>query len=334
MVRVFIRERASWIIMFGLSMGLLLFISYLDPSIAPSSAFYIVFLQSLLFLFFLFYRYLKETAYYKSLQEWDESSDPAGMKAAERPFEKMFQQKLQEQTLYAKKTVRQNLHSLEQEKDELLSWVHEMKTPLTAMHLILDRLEDTHAQSQLKYEWLRVHMLLDQQLYSKRLKFIENDLYVEVTDLKSAVFTEIKDLQAWCLQRDLGFNVHLKDEKVLTDAKWLGFILRQILTNAVKYSRSSDIEITSSVKAGSTVLKIKDYGRGIDPKDLPRIFEKGFTSAASHGENSATGMGLYLAKKAADALLINLSIQSYPGKGTTVTLLFPAENEFTRISGM
>ena len=97
--------------------------------------------------------------------------------------------------------------------------------------------------------------------------------------------------------KGIGFDVSLQAAEVLSDAKWLGFIIRQLLTNAVKYSSASDIHIESDLVADHVRLIIRDAGRGIDPKDMPRIFDKGFTSTTSHQDSAATGMGLYLTKK-------------------------------------
>src|SRR5699024_1845774 len=109
------------------------------------------------------------------------------------------------------------------------------KTPLTAMQLMIERVEDKKVKEQLKYEWLRTHLLLDQQLHQKRILFIENDLYIEQTILEPLIFQEIKALQAWCMRKGIGFDVSLQEETVLTDTKWLAFIIRQLLTNAIKY---------------------------------------------------------------------------------------------------
>ena len=81
-------------------------------------------------------------------------------------------------------------------------------------------------------------------------------------------------------------------------------------------------------KHEQTILEVKDSGRGIDPKDIPRIFDKGFTSTTKHQDHAATGMGLYLAKKAAKSLFIHIDVQSKLGTGTTFTLTFPKRNEF------
>ncbi|MNJ64673.1 Sensor histidine kinase GraS [compost metagenome] len=121
---------------------------------------------------------------------------------------------------------------------------------------------------------------------------------------------------------------------MLSDAKWLAFILRQLLTNAVKYSEAGDICVRSYRHEEHAILEVQDEGRGIDPRDLPRIFDKSFTSTTKHHDDKATGMGLYLAKKAARSLQIHIDVQSEPGAGTTVRLTFPQRNAFTHIQSM
>ncbi|KHE66928.1 ATP-binding protein, partial [Halobacillus sp. BBL2006] len=171
-------------------------------------------------------------------------------------------------------------------------------------------------------------------LHQKRMPFIENDLYVEQTDLEDLIFSEIKTLQSWCVQKGIGFDLDLEAASVLSDAKWLAFIVRQLLTNAVKYSETSDIHLHSFESEGRTVLIIKDEGRGIDAKDLPRIFNKGFTSTTQHQDHAATGMGLYLTKKIAQSLHIHIEVHSTLNEGTTFTLTFPKMNEFETIRGV
>jgi two-component system, OmpR family, bacitracin resistance sensor histidine kinase BceS len=220
------------------------------------------------------------------------------------------------------------------EKDELLSWIHEVKTPLTTMQLMIERMEDEPLKAQLQYEWLRIHLLLDQQLHQKRIPFIRNDLVIEVSALEPIIFQEIRALKSWCMQKGIGFDVSLKVTEVLSDSKWLGFIIRQLLTNAVKYSSASDIIVESELRDDHVRLTIQDSGRGIDPKDMPRIFDKGFTSTTSHQDSAATGMGLYLTQKVTDALLIRIQVESKPGIGTTFTLIFPKRNDFVSMTGM
>ncbi|WP_090909691.1 sensor histidine kinase [Paenibacillus sp. cl141a] len=334
MMMAYIRERLSWILLFVFLQLMLLFIAAVDAQIPFLPILYIVFLSTLFFLVFLFVRYNRETKFYKSLQAWDDTYDLAAISEPERPFEAIAMDMLSLQTERFKMESSMRLMEMQGEKDELLSWIHEVKTPLTTMQLMIERMEDETLKAQLQYEWLRIHLLLDQQLHQKRIPFIQNDLLIEVSALEPIIFQEIRGLKTWCMQKGIGFDVSLQAAEVLSDAKWLGFIIRQLLTNAVKYSSASDIHIESDLVADHVRLIIRDAGRGIDPKDMPRIFDKGFTSTTSHQDSAATGMGLYLTKKVAEALMIRIQVESKPGIGTTFTLIFPKRNDFVSITGM
>lgn len=334
MIKKYLVERRSWILFFLFLHGFIIAVSYFDPSIPLMPIVYIVFLSTLMFILFLIIRYHKETKYYKSIEAWENNLDITSIASPNSPFEHIVDTSVTEQTKRLQQSAAHNQIVLEQEKDELLSWIHEVKTPLTAMRLILDRLDDETIRSQLMYEWLRIHLLLDQQLHQKRLPFMENDLYFEHTDLKSIIIKEMIELQSWCIQKGIGFELNLEVQEVLSDAKWLAFIVRQLLTNAVKYSESSDIIIRSYVQNEQTILEVKDFGRGIDAKDMPRIFEKGFTSTVMHQDHSATGMGLYLADKAAKLLLIHIDVKSELGVGSSFSIIFPEHNQFHQITGM
>ncbi|GIO22205.1 sensor protein BceS [Oceanobacillus sp. J11TS1] len=264
----------------------------------------------------------------------DDDVDFISLREARTPFEKITETQLTEQAKHYKELLSDHLTHIEQEKDDLLSWIHEVKTPLTTMQLMMDRLEDEHLRTQLNNEWIRIHLLLDQQLHQRRIPFIKNDLYIEVTALEPLLYKEIKDLQSWCMQKGIGFDLSLQSTEVLTDAKWLSFMVRQLLTNAVKYSENADILLSSYLEEGHVRLEIQDAGRGIDPRDLPRIFDKGFTSTTSHHDNAATGMGLYLTKKVAASLAIEIDVQSTLGEGTTFTLTFPKKNAFVQLTSM
>ncbi|VXB78398.1 two-component sensor histidine kinase controlling resistance to antibiotics affecting the envelope (YtsA) [Bacillus altitudinis] len=334
MLQAFLKERRSWILFFLSLQLLILFVAYLDTTIPLASLFYIVLLSTLLFIVFLFFRYRKETAYYMQLKAWDENIDHQIRLKPSSPFEQIVQEAASEQIdRYRQMTAKQKT-ALEEEKDELLSWIHEVKTPLTAMHLMIDRITEQPLKSNMTYEWLRIHLLLDAQLHQSRIQHIENDLFIEKLDLQNMLTKEIKALQSWCMQKGIGFDLLLEERDVLSDTKWLSFMIRQVLTNAVKYSQSSDIIIESKQMNEQVVLTITDQGRGIDPRDVSRIFEKGFTSTRHHNDTASTGMGLYLTKKGADALHITIEVNSTLDQGTTFTFIFPKKNDFVHIASM
>ncbi|RDW18062.1 histidine kinase [Oceanobacillus arenosus] len=334
MFRKYLVERKSWILIFSCLQLLLLLIGYMDSTLHFSSILYIVFLSCIIFVLFIIIRYHREIAFYKSIDEWQPGIEITNIKEAETPLEKIVDQVLKLQTESYRQEINHYLIDVEQEKDELLTWIHEVKTPLTTIQLMIDRIENQVLKSQLMIEWLRIHLLLDQQLHLKRIPFMKNDLFVEKVDLESLVFNEIKALQSWCFEKGLGFDVSFKVTEVLSDAKWLGFIIRQLLTNAIKYSENADIEIHSFISDGITQLRIHDAGRGIDAKDLSRIFDKGFTSTTNHKDGVSTGMGLYLTKKVATELNIHIDVESKLNEGTTFTLIFAKKNEFLKLTSM
>ncbi|MCK8489358.1 sensor histidine kinase [Paenibacillus sp. MBLB2552] len=335
MMRKYVHERLSWIFLVLVLQLLLLFVAAIDRTIPFMPMLYIVFLSLLVFGAFLLIRYPKETRFYQNLATWDDTYDLNTITAPESPLQSVVMERLNEQTDKFRSETSQLVAQLEEEKDELMSWIHEVKTPLTAMRLMIDRMGDEPLKEQLRLEWLRIHLLLDRQLHQKRIPFIENDLYIEQVKLEPLLHHEIRELRAWCLQKGIGFDLNFSVQEVLTDAKWLAFIVRQLLTNAVKYSEAADINVESGISPdGQAWMYVRDRGRGIETKDLTRIFEKGFTSTRNHEDHAATGMGLYLAKKAADSLSIRMSVESSPGEGTVFTLHFPKSNAYIHTLGM
>lgn len=332
MIKKYIQERISWIICIVLLHGLFLFIAWIDPTLPLSSIAYIVFLSSIIFLVFFIIRYRKETDFFRQLEGADTVYD-VSTTVKRSPFEAIVQKHLlqQEQLYKAEQQVRAS--SIEREKDEIMAWIHEVKTPLTTMRLMIDRLDAPLKQS-FMVEWLRIDLLLDQQLHQKRIPFIENDSSIQQLSLRPLVHGEIKHVQYWCMQKGIGFDISLHAEEVLSDETWVRFIIRQILTNAVKYSEQADILIESYLVEEQVHLKIQDFGKGIAAKDLPRIFEKGFTSTSMQRDQSATGMGLYLVQQVATHLSITIDVVSRVGEGTTVIVTFPKTNAFIHLRGM
>lgn len=334
MIKKYLVERRSWIGLFLCLHLLFLFVAYLDPRIPFSSILYIVFLSFIVTIIFFIIRYHKEATFYKQIQDLDDAYDMSELQRTDQPFEQIIYETLMQKMKHYKRDVDHYQIELEQEKDDILSWIHEIKTPLTTMKLMIERIEDHTLKKQLMVEWLRIDLLLDQQLHQKRISSIENDLYIESLELQPLVNKEIKHIQSWCMQKGIGFDLSFDITEVISDGKWLSFILRQLLSNAVKYSCESDIHIRSYTCNHQTKIDIIDSGRGIDPKDLSRIFDKGFTSTVDERGMASTGMGLYLARMVSETLLTQLDVQSERHVGTTFTLTFPNENELTSLRGM
>ena len=211
------------------------------------------------------------------------------------------------------------------ESDYTAAWVHEVKAPLTAMKLTMDEHRNDPVIRKIEAEWLRVHLLIDQQLYISRLPTLEADYVLEKTDVHRLVTAEVRELASWCMEKNIAVEFEGEDIEVVTDVKWCRFIIRQLLTNAVKYSPDGGtIIISTNVNTNwkCHVLSIKDEGPGIKAHDLPRIFDKGFTGGTGRLHNAATGLGLYLAQTVATKIGITLQAQSEMGQGTTIQMTF------------
>ena len=315
----------KWWIGFVLAINVLInLLLLLDQGFANVSIIYFNLIYYVLFILFLIVQYNKDK---KVLREHDfKQLSPVPQKIAE-----YYEAELGE--LKHKYILLKSNYS--EKEDELLAWVHEMKSPLTAMKLMLDQLDssDPH-KGKLEKEWLRLYLLLDQQLHMSRILTIERDSKIEPLLLRSAVIQEIKSFQPWCMEKGIGFDLdELNDEKVTTDKKWLCFIIRQYLSNAVKYSLENNlIEVKTSYSTqGHLLLKIVDYGKGIATQDLPRVFKKSYTGSTGRESSVASGMGLYLAKQAADSIGLKLYLQSEVGKGTTAVIQFPLTNEYIKM---
>lgn len=232
------------------------------------------------------------------------------------------------------KVQEQKLLVLERQ-DELLAWVHEMKSPLTAMQLLMEKVEDRELKERIENEWLRLYLLLDQQLHATRLMTIELDNRIEKVQVKDVFIQEIKALRSWCFERKIAIDLEVADLTIHTDAKWLGFIVRQLLSNAVKYSDiGGEVRVFTRMIDEQAILIIQDDGIGIKREDLPRVFRKSYTGTIGRETSAATGMGLYLAKQAADSLHILLGIESTEGAGTSVKITFPKMNDYQKTLGM
>ncbi len=316
----YLKDRLPWIFFFAGCLIWVNFLIYLDTGFKLISIMYMNLTTIFFFLVFLLWRYFRESIAIKEidedLSEYQCMNDVflARIKGMERKFEH-YQNEL-------------NIRRL-QERDEHLAWIHEVKTPLTALKLMIEDLPREY-QKPLQVEWLRIHLLLDQTLHTLRLAEIEQDTMMQEIDLSSVIMHEVKELQSWCLAKNLAIEIEGDEEKVLTDQKWLSFLIRQILTNAVKYSHNGDaITIQMSYdKEGHKIVSIEDTGEGITPSDLPRIFDKSFTGTTGRKQSASTGMGLYLARNAAFKLGINLTVQSTINEGSTFTLTFPTTNTY------
>ncbi|GIO27955.1 sensor histidine kinase [Ornithinibacillus bavariensis] len=330
--------RKSWIFLFVALLGVTNILIMLDKGITveASSILYLNALFLITFCLFFLWRYKKEMKFTTSLDllskdlplDWIEN-----LPEPENRLDEITYEFLRAVDLQYKRQVSKFNEARLIEDDYMASWIHEVKTPLTAMKLVLDARRSDSAIRQIEVEWLKIHLLLDRQLYMTRLPTLESDYRLEEASLQRLATEEVQDLASWCLEKNLAVNIEGTNVTVVTDVKWCRFILRQLLTNAIKYSPvGGTIVIKTNVsERGNVTLDLQDEGPGIQPHDLPRIFDKGFTGENGRIQNAATGLGLYLAKTVADKLGITLKAKSSKSGGTVMQITFSDPNTFETI---
>ncbi len=216
----------------------------------------------------------------------------------------------------------------EKKRDEMLGyytmWVHQIKTPLSAMRLILksDGALDKTGREALLQELFKVERYVEMVLGYLRLETMTADLRLESCPVYPIVRQAVKKFAPQFIYQKLTLTLEEFPNRVVTDEKWLLFAIEQILSNALKYTRAGSITISMEK---DDVLTIADTGVGIPAEDLPRIFERGFTGYNGRQEKTSTGLGLYLTRQVLTRLGHSISIESAPGKGTAVHLALGRE---------
>lgn len=212
-------------------------------------------------------------------------------------------------------------------------WVHQMKTPLSVIELLMQRHNDGReaaaardTERSVLEETSRLRLGLDMMLHTSRLERFELDASFRTVRLGELAREVIGEFKKSLIRRSI-FPTLAGDAEVETDAKWTAFILGQLVSNAVKYAKKEQQTQRLAISIArqpdeSVLLTVRDEGIGIPPEDLPRVFEPFFTGGNGRLTGESTGMGLYLAKQACSRLGIELGIASEPGIGTTVSLTF------------
>lgn len=195
-------------------------------------------------------------------------------------------------------------------------WAHQIKTPIAAMRLLSQQRESGGEAPGFSAELLRVEQYVDMVLQYQRLGSLHADLLFERFAVEVLARRAVKGLAPLFIGSGLALELGALEGELVTDSKWFVFVVEQLLTNAVKYTRQGAVRVFTEQGR----LVVEDTGVGISPEDLPRVFERGFTGAAGRIDRRSTGIGLYLCKEIAARLGLGIEIASEPGKGTRVLL--------------
>lgn len=199
--------------------------------------------------------------------------------------------------------------------DYYTMWVHQIKTPIASMHLILQK-EDSEDSRRLRAELFRVEQYVQMVLCFLRLDSDFTDYVIKEYRVDDIIRPAVRRLAPQFIMKKLSLEYEQTDEVALTDEKWLSFVVEQVLSNAVKYTSAGSI----SIKCDGDRLVISDTGIGIAAEDLPKIFDKGYTGFNGRADRKASGIGLYLCRRICDNLGHSIKVESVPGHGTTIII--------------
>ena len=251
-----------------------------------------------------------------SLMQHHPADLPDELPAAQSPQEQAYQALLL--ALHAdRQKLKSNMNARYHDMTEYYTvWAHQIKTPIAAIRLALQN-EDTPLSRRLTGEVGRVEQYVQMALTYLRLGSDSSDYVIRSCALDDIVRPAVRRFAGEFIQRKIQLNYQMLNYTVITDEKWLGFVVEQVLSNALKYTPQGSVSIYMDPEG---VLCIRDTGIGIAPEDLPRVFEKGYTGYNGRSHRKASGLGLYLCREILTRLGHSVSAESQVDHGTTIRI--------------
>ncbi|GAA0732221.1 sensor histidine kinase [Clostridium oceanicum] len=325
-MRTFLRDQIGLIVLYIFNFIILFAIySVFNGFSDLNNRLYFIFLSLFLLFSYLILKYLNNKKIYSTINTKPENFDDVigsfGTselgKDLNRFINRLYSLYQYKVHLYLKK---QNEHL-----NFINQWVHQMKTPLSVVKLIIQENEDKIYINEIKEEFDKLERGLNLALYNARLDTFEHDFNVENFNLKELIKQVVNSLKRYFIKNNIYPKLNISDNLIIkSDKKWIKFITEQLLINAVKYSfdKGKYVEINAYKNSDNTTLEFSDKGIGIPKKDLKRVMEPFYTG--EHGRNfgESTGMGLYLVNEVCKKLEHDISIESEENVGTKVKVTF------------
>ena len=219
--------------------------------------------------------------------------------------------------------------NMEEYKEYIETWVHEVKTPIAASKMMFENYKDRPLkESGIDQEIDRIEGYVEQVLFYSRSATVENDYFIKEIDIDKIVKYEISKRKKRLIALKASVSIDTdstNNKRILSDEKWIGFIIGQIIDNSIKYAKEYEslrINIYTSVLEKSVSLIIEDNGIGMKSSEISKAFDKGFTGTNGRNGKASTGIGLYLCKKLCSRLEHDIMLESEDGRGTTLTIIF------------
>ncbi|MBG9943232.1 sensor histidine kinase [Brevibacillus formosus] len=325
-MKLFLRDQWPFAAFFLVQLILLIMIFAMDGYWNESLMIYVMFLSVFFAGAFLAIRYLSHRTIYQRLSKPVESLEELTQTYGNSPLCRAMDDISQEQyRLY-----KEQLHAYENKQRDhttfIQQWVHQMKTPISVIHLLLQNEDDPTAES-VREEVDRIKRGLETVLYIARLDRFEQDFLIEPVTLRSLVQNVLAENKRLFIRNQVYPEVKVDENwRVESDDKWLAFVLNQLLTNAVRYSagKSNKVTIRAYERGGHAILEVQDYGIGIPAEDIRRVFKPYFTGENGRKYPESTGMGLYLVREICGRLHHGVELESEVGEGTIVRIVLSA----------
>ncbi len=237
---------------------------------------------------------------------------PVAMNQIEQDYRDLVQALFMDKQQYIARSDREGSDML----DYYTLWVHQIKTPIAAMRLILQG-DATDQYHELQAQLFKIEQYVEMVMAYLRVGSESTDFLLKEYELEGMVKQAVRKYASMFIRKKISVKLGQLKAQVLTDEKWLCFAIEQVISNAIKYTKDGNISIDSE---NETTLVISDTGIGIAPEDLPRICEKGFTGYNGRSDKRASGIGLYLTKQILMKLGHDISFESEVGKGTIVRI--------------
>ena len=318
----FLKERAREILLYIITLALLKFVFFLYnlPSDALNYGFLLVLVLAGILFFIDFCEFYKR---HKELVLVEKNMQDALLDLPEPDtlIENDYQDLLDKLEEIRRKLKSEELIFRQEMQDYYGMWVHQIKTPIAALRLLLAEEEDERSQEMWE-ELFSIEQYVEMALQFSRLSAKSTDFVIGEVSLDKVVREAIHKYARLFVRKKIKMELSSIDTQVLTDEKWLEFVIEQILSNAIKYTAGGTISVYLEEESEQETkeLVIEDTGIGIAPEDLPRIFEKGYTGYNGHADKRSTGIGLYLCRKIMRKLSHEITIESEIGVGTKVHL--------------
>lgn len=339
----YIGDRKYLIFFYILLMIFVSSVAYLDRlgGISFENIVYLNVVSDIFFSIYIVLEYIQKREYYNQIGDIIKDNQGDIINAIPEPRtheEKLFNDLLKSMHNSQRNKIEKLYEDKRENQEFITTWVHEVKTPISVIRLLLEKDDGTRDDSvfsSIEEEIDKIEGEVEQALYYSRTDDFSKDYFINEIELEKVIREAIKRNARVFINKKIKVSMDEINLTVLTDKKWLLFIINQILSNSLKYTASGGrIHIGSLEDGMEKRMIIEDNGIGIKSEDLSRVFSRGFTGHTGRQYSKSTGMGLYLSKRLAGKLGHDISIESEEGKYTRVIIHFPKLNNYLNVTKM